>query len=121
LGAGVLEKTFRDTYSRIFGVSLDSAVEAVVLRAAIRRPTHRKLTRPVTAESRRGKLPDQPLYSFAYGEAQTAMTLSRSSLRSGERHQGPAIIYEDTATTYVDADFSYGLDANGCVVLTREV
>jgi N-methylhydantoinase A len=120
LGVGVLDKMFRDTYLRIFGVSLDSAVEATVLRTAIRRPTHRKLTRPVTAEPRGEKLPDQLLYSFASTEEQTARTLYRSSLRTSERHQGPAIIYEDTATTYVDADFSYGLDANGCVVLTRE-
>jgi hypothetical protein len=30
------------------------------------------------------------------------------------------IVYEPTATTYVDVDFSYGIDQNGCLVLRRE-
>jgi N-methylhydantoinase A len=60
------------------------------------------------------------VYSFAQERELTATTLMRSSLEVGKRCPGPAIIYEDTATTYVDADFSYGLDSNGCVVLTRE-
>jgi N-methylhydantoinase A len=118
--AAELERGFRDTYGKIFGVTLENAVEAIVLRTAMRRPMRRKLTRLADGAPPDEKLPDQRLYSFALEAERTARTLQRSSLKVGERHQGPAIIYEDTATTYVDTDFSYGLDANGCIVLTRE-
>jgi N-methylhydantoinase A/oxoprolinase/acetone carboxylase beta subunit len=120
-GAAELERAFRDAYQRTFGITLDNTVEVIVLRTAIRKPLPRTITRPSAADLRpTQKLPTQPLYSFAKERELTGVTLSRSSLEIGVRHPGPAIIYEDTATTYVDADFFYGLDSNGCVVLTRE-
>jgi len=94
-------------------------VEVIVLRAAIRKPLQRKFFPPEQGVPQE-PLKDQRLYSFAADAEQVASTVHRSALRIGERLQGPAVIYESTTTTYVDADFSYGLDANGCVLLTRE-
>ena len=115
-----LDREFRETYRKIFGVSLENAVEAIVLRAAIRRPLQRKLLPPAQGAEQSAPLPEQRLYSFALDAECAAKTVQRASLQIGERHPGPAVIYEDTATTYVDADFSYGLDANGCILLSRE-
>jgi N-methylhydantoinase A len=114
-----LERAFRDAYQNTFGITLDNSVEAIVLRTAIRKQLPRKVWRPNAARPMNTS-PPQQVYSFARELELPAATLFRSSLEVGKRHQGPAIIYEDTTTTYVDADFSYGLDLNGCVVLTRE-
>jgi N-methylhydantoinase A len=116
-----LESAFRDAYQKTFGITLDNTVEVIVLRTSIRKTLPRTIARGTShAASTRESLPTQQLHSFAHDREMTGKTLRRSSLQPGERHQGPAIIYEDTTTTYVDADFSYGLDSNGCVVLTRE-
>jgi N-methylhydantoinase A len=119
-GAAELEGAFRENYLKIFGVTLNNAVEAIVLRAAIRKPMQRKLTQPVSGDAPPEEPAGHRVYSFAIDAERAARTLQRSSLKVGERHKGPAVIYEDTATTYVDIDFSYGLDANGCIVLSRE-
>jgi N-methylhydantoinase A len=119
--AGQMEQAFLDAYQKTFGISLSNTVEVVVLRTAIRKSLPRTLTRPSeSAFPPKERLPTQRLYSFAQERELTGSTCSRASLKVGVRHPGPAIIYEDTTTTYVDADFTYGLDPNGCVVLTRE-
>jgi N-methylhydantoinase A len=116
-----LEQAFRDAYQKSFGITLENTVEVIVLRTAIRKALPRTIARPNANEPRsEGKLPAQVVYSFAQERELSAATLQRASLEVGKRHPGPAILYEDTTTTYVDADFSYGLDSNGCVVLTRE-
>lgn len=117
--AATLERDFRKTYHNIFGVSLDSPVEVIVLRTAIRRPLKRKLLPPKPDMLQAEPPPDQRLYCFATDTQRMARTVHRSALKVGEFHQGPAVIYEPTTTTFVDADFSYGLDANGCIVLNR--
>jgi N-methylhydantoinase A len=119
--AGKMEQAFLDAYQKTFGIALDNTVEVVVLRTAIRKSLPRTLTRPSeSATLPKESLPTQRLYSFAQERELMGATRSRASLEVGVRHPGPAIIYEDTTTTYVDADFSYRLDPNGCVVLTRE-
>jgi N-methylhydantoinase A len=47
-------------------------------------------------------------------------TVQRGDVEIGRRTPGPAIVYEPTTTTYVDADFSYGIDENGCLLMRRE-
>jgi N-methylhydantoinase A len=121
LSGAQLEQAFRDAYQKTFGITLDNTVEVIVLRTAIRKALSRTIPRPgANAAHSQETLPTQGVYSFAQERELTATTVMRSSLQVAVRHPGPAILYEDTATTYVDADFSYGIDANGCVVLTRE-
>ncbi|MEJ1961295.1 MAG: hydantoinase/oxoprolinase family protein [Gammaproteobacteria bacterium] len=116
-----LDRVFRDTYRKTFGIALDNTVEIIVLRTAIRKPLLREIARPGAGDAHaRDRLPSLPLHSFARSRELAGATLSRAFLKPGERHPGPAVIYEDTTTTYVDADFSYGIDTTGCLVLTRE-
>jgi N-methylhydantoinase A len=116
-----LDRSFRQAYSKSFGIVLDSAVEAIVVRVSIRRPLPRKAP-PADgyAEQSPLELPPMSVYSFAKNRRVMAATLHRSHLRVGEKRQGPAIIYEDTTTTYVDVDFSLRLDSDNCLALTRE-
>jgi N-methylhydantoinase A len=119
LSSAELRQAFLDAYEKTFGIILDNAVEVIVLRTAIRRSLSRQISRPVDKDPHVSETL-QAVYSFAHERESTARSMVRSSLEEGRRQAGPAVIYEDTATTYVDADFSYGLDSNGCLVLIRE-
>ena len=59
------------------------------------------------------------MHSFALGTFVDAATFERRFLTSGERIPGPAIVYEDTTTTYVDSDFVAEVGQLGCLHLTR--
>jgi N-methylhydantoinase A len=118
-----LEQAFRDAYRETFGITLDNMVEVIVLRAAIRKPLPRVMARWASDPEGTGSREQArqcTVYSFAREREMAATAVSRSALRPDVRHAGPAIIYEETTTTYVDADFSFGLDFNGCLLLTRE-
>jgi N-methylhydantoinase A len=119
LGGAELQQRFLEAYKDTFGIILDNAVEVIVLRTAIRKSLPRQIG-PPDEKGPHSPEKSQTVYSFARERECTARTMVRSSLEAGRSHAGPAVIYEDTATTYVDADFSYGLDSNGCLVLTRE-
>jgi N-methylhydantoinase A len=118
-----LEAAFRDAYERNFSLTLGGPVEIIGVRAALRKPLARS-SGHIIAQSLERRVPDpgeaHVLYSFALEREVAARALQRSSLSPGESHAGPAVIYEETATTYVDADFSYTLDAQGCLRLNRE-
>jgi N-methylhydantoinase A len=111
---------FRNSYQKTFGITLDKPVEAIVLRAAVRKPLPRKYAHAYRKQSNALAPAPVQVYSFAQGRVVPAHALFRDSLEPGIRYPGPAIIYEDTTTTYVDADFSYGSDANACLLINRE-
>jgi len=119
--AAELESAFRDAYVKTFGITLDNTVEVIVLRVAIRRTLKRTISNPnLTPVAAKTDVGAQQVYSFARDRDEGATTHYREGLRIGERKRGPAVIYEDTATTYVDADFSFCLNRNSCLLLTRE-
>lgn len=114
-----LRAKFQDAYLRNFGLSLNDKIQVVTIRAARRRALPRRqevFTYPTVG----AKLPEVEAFSFALNKRCTFAAHARGDLKVGERHHGPAIIYEPTSTTYVDADFSYGIDTNGCLTLHRE-
>lgn len=119
LSSAELRQAFLDAYKNTFGIILDNPVEVIVLRTAIRKSLPRQICRPHDSDPHSSE-ELQAVYSFAHERECTARTMVRSSLEVGRRHAGPAVIYEGTATAYVDADFSYGLDSDGCLVLMRE-
>lgn len=113
-----LQRAFLEAYKNTFGITLDNAVEVIVLRATIRRSLPRRTAHSGGKSSHVSE--ELQVYSFALERECTAKSMLRSSLEHDQQDPGPAVIYEDTATTYVDADFSYSLDSNGCLVLRRE-
>jgi N-methylhydantoinase A len=116
--AAELTERFRAAYERSFGLKLNDKVQVVSVRAARRRALPRRRERLSLAAN--GTVGEVHAYSFALRERCRFETLHRGDLRVGERRRGPVIVYEPTATTYVDVDFSYGIDQNGCLVLRRE-
>jgi N-methylhydantoinase A len=123
IDGAALETAFREAYLRSFGLSLENPVEVIGVRTALRKQLLRNATQGVTRSGKpesRGAAEEHRLYSFALGREVAARTLQRSSLQAGSIFSGPAIVYEETATTYVDADFNYGLDEQGCLRLQRK-
>lgn len=114
-----LREKFRAAYLRNFGLSLNDNIQVVTVRAARRRALPRR-QEVFSYPTPGGKLPEVEAFSFALNKRCAFVAHHRGDLKTGERHHGPAIIYEPTTTTYVDADFSYGIDTNGCLTLHRE-
>lgn len=116
-------KSFREAYLRSFGIVLDARIEVIGLRALLRKPLPRTVRRApdqlVELNVQRTS-ENHSMHSFVTGTECVGRVVQRSSLHRGEQHDGPAIVYEETATTYVDIDFSYGLDQNGCLRLQRK-
>jgi N-methylhydantoinase A len=113
-----LEQRFRDAYFRSFGLKLHDRIQLVSVRAARRRALPRR--REKLSYAARGASGEIRAFSFAASERRGFETRHRGDLVAGQRYAGPAIIYEPTATTYVDVDFNYGVDDHGCLTLRRE-
>lgn len=112
-----IEALFHETYKQAYGATLENRIDVVTIRASRRRalPARREKYEYESV----GKKGSGQYYSFAKDQRLRFMTAQRGDLVVGERYSGPAIIYEPTATTYIDADFSYGIDQNGCLLLQR--
>jgi N-methylhydantoinase A len=106
IGAEAARSLFMLEYERTFGHQMDEPVELVAVRATVRTPLPRRTktnaTPHVTLPSGAATV---DAFSFARGKILPFAVLHRSQL--GERFaiDGPAIVHEDTTTTYVDAAF----------------
>jgi N-methylhydantoinase A len=116
--AADLEQRFREAYARSFGVMLQDRVQIVSIRAARRRVLPRRSEKHSYA--RGGATGEVQAFSFALDQRRAFRTIQRGDLPQGQRFEGPAIVYEPTTTTYVDADFSYGVDESGALSLRRK-
>jgi N-methylhydantoinase A len=104
--AAAVEEAFAESYSRIYGHRLEEPVEIVAVRALLRRDLPSQRPRPPAGTPRRPtERAEAPAYSFTARETTPFKLLERSALGPGESFDGPAIVREPTATTYVDAGF----------------
>jgi N-methylhydantoinase A len=117
-GAHELRERFDRDYDRTFGHAMDEEVEIVSLRAT--------LTTPLPARSERiasvlvdGGRTTTDAWSFARNETLRFTTVGRDSLAPGTRVTGPAILLEQTATTYLDAGFVALVHESGALFLER--
>ena len=115
-----LLEQFVSTYKHTFGGTLDTTAEIVSVRAAIRRPLPR---RQQTIGAEPAAPPAGPAtmraYSFNQNRWLDFSVWRRDELPLGETINGPAIITEQTTTTYVDFNYSLSRGADGCVRLQR--
>ena len=115
-----LERQFREAYLRSFGVSLEDRIQVVSVRAALRRVLPRRQEKPKPVGTQIGTAGTIETFSFALARRREFKTCHRDNLPVSRRFQGPAIVYEPTTTTYVDADFTYGVDESAALILRRE-
>lgn len=116
--SSVLERQFREAYLRSFGLSLEDRIQVVSVRAALRRVLPRRQEKPAGAQT--GTAGTIEAFSFATAQRREFKTCHRGTLPVGRRFQGPAIVHEPTTTTYVDVDFTYGVDETAALILRQE-
>jgi N-methylhydantoinase A len=116
-----MRERFRAEYEQTFGLRMDEAVEIVSLRATIRTPLPRRAESSGAATNGGG----QPAavagttraYSFVDGDWADFAVIQRAGLSFGASVEGPAILLEETATSYIDRGFSGRVHESGAIVL----
>lgn len=116
--ASGIREAFTREYDRTFGHTMDEQVEIVSLRAALRTP----LPRRTEAFSPRPsvKADEQPTwdaYSFTEDRQLAFRIVDRAALTTDESILGPAIIVEETATTYLDSGFEARIHPSGVLFI----
>jgi N-methylhydantoinase A len=118
--AEAVHATFTREYERTFGHVLEQPVETVAIRATTRRGLPRMSSRsPLVAD--RGKAAEPfslDAYSFAKGKRVSFSAVGRASLAAGSKLAGPAIVFEETATTYIDAGFEVEVHPSGTLLIS---
>jgi N-methylhydantoinase A len=119
--ASVHEQFTRD-YDRTFDLTMEEAVEIVHVRATLRTLLPRRAEyHLLRAGSRDGGAPrTHESYSFTRAEWLPFDVLGRAALEEGQSLSGPAIVREETATTYVDAGFSALVHPSGCLFISEQ-
>lgn len=117
-----IRDAFAKDYDRTFGNTMEEDVEIVSFRATVRRPLPR---RAVEQPAKNGQVhPERPdvveAYSFTRKARIPFRIVERATLATGAEFEGPAIVVEDTATSYVDAGFSIRVDSSGSLFLRDE-
>jgi N-methylhydantoinase A len=116
-----LRRAFTQEYARTFGHTMEEEVEVVSIRATVRTPLPRRAesrTRAAAGDGRRPAIQETEAYSFSRERRLRFRLLERASLNPGTLLEGPAIILEETATTYLDAGFRATVHPSGCLFIT---
>ncbi|MBM3676542.1 MAG: hydantoinase/oxoprolinase family protein [Actinobacteria bacterium] len=117
--AAEIEVRFREDYERTFDHLLDETPEIVSVRATARTALARRggerLATPDVVHAEEGRI---DAWSFARGERIPFRILDRAAVDE-EGVEGPAILLEETATTYVDAGYRARRGQGGVLVLNN--
>lgn len=108
---------FHELHRRRYGHALEQPLELVNLRVGLRAPAPELALAPPPA-------PDRSAAPHArtdlYGGAAGAALYARAALARGQRVEGPALITETVATTYLAPGWSCQRDDAGNLLLTRD-
>jgi len=109
---------FEKEYFEIYGMNLENSLEVVTIRVALRKSLSKRL---LQSEYKPIKRIDKNLeaYSFFKEKFVPFKIIERNQLEIGRTAQGPAILIENTATTYIDTNASFVLDKSGCVFIFK--
>ena len=113
-----IRELFTHEYDRTFGHTMEEELEIVSVRATLRTPLPRRAEEYVahsTEEAGGGSL---EAYSFTGREWLDFAIVERAALPAGAGVEGPAILLEETATTYLDTGYSALVDPSGSLRLT---
>ncbi len=118
--ADEIREAFVADYDRTFSHTMDEEIEVVSLRATIRTPLPRRTAEHgvIASKSAPASVTGTiEAWSFARGERLSFQIVERSAV-SEKGLDGPAIVLEETATTYLDADFHARLGTGGVLHIT---
>jgi N-methylhydantoinase A len=112
-----IHAAFTAEYQRTFGHAMDELVEIVAARATIRQALPgRRNPAPATATNEEEPVLAQ-IFSFTANERLPFVVLRPWMIQSPTPTLGPALVLDDTTTTYVDRDWSIEPHATGALVL----
>jgi N-methylhydantoinase A len=112
-----IRDAFTQEYAKTFGHEMDEQVEIVSLRATLRTPLPRRAAEHMGATPPDGRgAASIEAYSFTKGEWTPFRILRRAAV--DEPVAGPAILLEETATTYLDAEFEARPHESGSLFIT---
>ena len=115
----VVRSLFATEYRQVFGYELSDDVEIVSMRATLRRPLGSDEAGAPPPEAREGTGARVAAYSFSSSMIEDFFVIDRDAIAPGSGFAGPAIVREETATTYVDIDFDLECAAGGELLLSR--
>ena len=114
---------FLDEYERTFGAILDEELEIVCVRALATTPLEYSPLPPATAGGNgggpAGANETVKAWSFTGGELTLFAVVDRSHVAPGTTIDGPAIVREQTATTYLDRGFRATVHPGGALMIGR--
>ena len=114
-----IQDAFTREYDRTFGHTMDEKVEIVSVRATLRTPLPRRseehLSRAAQPDGHRPRTLEA--YSFTRDRRLQFQVVDRSTLGVDGVVTGPAIILEETATTYLDAEFEARVHSSGALYI----
>jgi N-methylhydantoinase A len=113
-----IRSTFKDEYEKTFGHVMDEEVEIVSARATLRTPLPRRAAESFAAAASTNGTGAKTVkaYSFTKGDWLDFAIVQRANLGS-ETVSGPAIVLEETATTYLDAEFEAHVHESGSLFI----
>jgi N-methylhydantoinase A len=114
-----IHEAFTREYDRTFGHTMDERVEIVSVRATLRIPLPRRAEEHIRhATEPDGRHPRSlEAFSFTGGRRLPFRLVDRSTLGADTEIKGPAIILEETATTYLDAEFIARVHPSGTLFI----
>ena len=116
-----IKKMFIEDYEKTFGSKLDTIIEIVSVRAGLRVPLPRKSDSGNINEEEISQNKDSiECFSFNKNTKMSFEIISRSKIN--EEKNGPLIILESTAVTYVDTNYSVKKDdLDNLIIVDREL
>jgi N-methylhydantoinase A len=118
--AAAIRDAFTRDYRRTFAHEMDEAVQIVSVRATLRTPLPRLAQKSAASSNGHGSLARESTvegYSFERDEWLPFALVERDLLTPGATLAGPAIVLEDTTTTYLDAGFTAVVDDSGSLLI----
>ncbi len=115
----VLAEAFEAQYERVFGHTLDGPVEIMAVRATVREPLPELGVAVGSAETAVGPDRTHEAYSFELDQRMEFVVRDRAAL-SEQPVDGPMIVLEPTATTYVDAGWTVRVGPRGALMMGRK-
>jgi N-methylhydantoinase A len=115
-GPDTVRALFARDYERTFGHTMDEDVEIVTLRVALRTPLPRLREHPAPAVAGEASS-STSAWSFTRGAQLDFALIRRDAFAPAVMVAGPAIVLEQTATTYLDAGFTARVGRAGALVV----
>jgi N-methylhydantoinase A len=108
-------EAFHKRHEREYGHRMEVPVELVNVRVLVRAPPPAIQLPPWQPQA----TPPRD-YVTVYGHARPVLRCFRDSLRIGESLQGPAVICETAATTFIDRGWTGEMDSYGNLILIKQ-